>query len=205
MDGIFELENVLTENECERLIELYNENPEKQHAGLVDGGRIEKKIKNTTDVYIDPKESYYNQSTVNLIHIKCTEGVEKYIKHLQKLGLDRGDKEQPSVLSAVLSNGMYSYSYPQIQRVDVDGEFNWHVDFSTLRIRLLHFIFYLSDPESYSGGKTEFCDGRIIEPKRGKLLIFPCSPQLIHRGNVVKKGVKYICSVFKEVTPQPCK
>lgn len=193
-DGIFEFENALTENECERLIEYHNDNPEKQKPGMIEGGNIKKDTKDTTDVYITD-DSAYERSTRFLVHRRCEEFTQKYIERLQKLGIDRGSKQTQSILSSYYL-GQAFYTNPQIQRVDVDGQFNWHADFSPLEPRLLHFIFYLNDPESCTGGKTEFSNGRIIEPKRGKLLIFPCSPLLVHRGNVVKKGVKYICSVF---------
>ena len=197
MDGIFEWDNCLTENECDRLIEFFEENPELQSPGMVSSNTVVKEIKDTTDIYIVSDRSNYERATTQLIYKKCFEGIEQYIRNFQKLGLDRGDAFNPSVFSAQMEYG--EFTYPQIQKVVKGGFFNWHSDMSPTQIRVLHFIFYLNDSNSYTGGKTEFCDGRIIEPKKGKLLIFPCSAQLIHRGNVVKEGVKYICSVFKQV------
>jgi hypothetical protein len=57
------------------------------------------------------------------------------------------------------------------------------------QIRMLAFIWYLNDV--HEGGETEFLKGKVT-PKRGSLLIFPCSWTYLHKGNVPVSNNKYI-------------
>lgn len=54
---------------------------------------------------------------------------------------------------------------------------------------------YLNDIE-YVGGETEFSTGRVIKPKKGKMLVFPTTFFHVHRGRPILEGEKYIASVF---------
>ena len=67
-----------------------------------------------------------------------------------------------------------------IQRSIVGQQYNWHSDFVHPKldglgggVRILTCILYLNDMEDDAGGCTEFTCGRIVKPKKGKVLIFP--------------------------------
>ena len=80
-------------------------------------------------------------------------------------------------------------------RNEPDGYFHWHHDFIVEKnkgARIITFIWYLNNANKE--GYTEFCDGTIITPKTGKLLIFPADWMYIHRGRPPKIGRKYICT-----------
>lgn len=75
----------------------------------------------------------------------------------------------------------------------------WHNDFGNGQdggydkgIRILTFIWYLNDIKE--GGYTEFIDGTKIQPKAGRMVIFPCTWQYEHRGYPPKSETKYICT-----------
>jgi hypothetical protein len=52
----------------------------------------------------------------------------------------------------------------------------------------------LNDVEEDSGGTTEFSCGKIIQPKAGKIVFFPCTWTYFHRGKTLEKGIKYIAT-----------
>ena len=59
-------------------------------------------------------------------------------------------------------------------------------------------MFYLND--DFEGGHTQFRvgggkDGIFdVKPKTGKLICFPASWYFHHRGDIVTKGTKYVCT-----------
>ena len=52
-------------------------------------------------------------------------------------------------------------------------------------------ILYLN--EDFEGGETEFLNGRKIKPETGKLVLFPSTWCMVHRGCPVTEGQKYLC------------
>ena len=70
----------------------------------------------------------------------------------------------------------------------------WHVErnFKNFELarRVLVFTIYLNEVE---GGETEFLfQSKRVEPKTGRICIFPANFPYIHRGNPPLKGEKYI-------------
>jgi hypothetical protein len=90
--------------------------------------------------------------------------------------------------------GGFSADY-KISKYEPGDDFNWHCDEyavnekNTSWKRVISTITYLND--DYEGGETEFTD-LIIKPEYGKTLIFPSNWCFPHKGNKVKKGIKYI-------------
>jgi hypothetical protein len=75
------------------------------------------------------------------------------------------------------------------------GYHMWHVEKTfnhfELSKRVLVFTIYLNDVEG--GGETEFLiQSQRIEPKAGRICIFPANFPYVHRGNPPLKGEKYI-------------
>ena len=72
-----------------------------------------------------------------------------------------------------------------------EGQFyNWHQD--GMDNRMLTIIWYLNDIDE--DGYTEFYTGLKIQPKMGKILMFPALWPWIHRGYPPKYETKYICT-----------
>ena len=107
----------------------------------------------------------------------------------------------------------------QIQRTNTGEGYNWHADDDVSPIldtivfplrgyrdsgtvmsarRLFTYMFYLND--DFGGGFTQFRVGGNnndilnVAPKQGKLICFPASWYFHHRGDVVTKGSKYVCT-----------
>ena len=59
-----------------------------------------------------------------------------------------------------------------LKKYDVGDSFDTHVDVSDYASarRWLAFLVYLND--NFTGGETEFVDGKMIHPKTGSVLIF---------------------------------
>ena len=72
-----------------------------------------------------------------------------------------------------------------VQRVTAQTEFGWHSDEGEQYGHT--FILYLNDIDIEDGGATEFAYGRKVQPKAGKLLIFPGGWSNVHRGCFVRK------------------
>lgn len=83
----------------------------------------------------------------------------------------------------------------QIQRTTPDQTgFVYHHDGSaedSFR-RIITYLWYLNDIPEDGGGTTEFYDGTIVQPKEGRLILFPANWTAMHKGNPPKKINKYI-------------
>jgi hypothetical protein len=87
----------------------------------------------------------------------------------------------------------------QIQRTNPNSGYSWHSDFNTIKseienngVRMLTFIWYLND--IVEDGYTEFIDGTKIQPKTGRMVIFPACWTFFHRGYPPKSEIKYIAT-----------
>jgi hypothetical protein len=93
------------------------------------------------------------------------------------------------------SKGLIDTGY-QIQKTSPGSVgYTWHHDFilfNSYSPRILTFIWYLNTVEE--GGETEFITGEKIKPEQGKLLMFPATWSMGHRGLPPISGEKYICT-----------
>jgi hypothetical protein len=184
MNGfIFELENVLPENICREIIQKFEIDERKQPGAMTRG--IDKSVKNGVDLYINSMKDWDLYS--NMIAKEISKGLSAYLDHLSKVGLNKRN-----VVNSILHKS--KILFPQLQKTPKGGFYNWHTD--SREDRILTYILYLNDIEEDCGGSTDFCCGRSVLPKRGKLLIFPSTWNYIHRGQELKKGAKYIATGF---------
>ena len=92
--------------------------------------------------------------------------------------------------------GGYDSTYTMMKYVPGTIGYDWHNDFSydthTDRggIRTVTWLFYLNECD---GGETEFITGKKIKPEAGKLVLFPSTWCMVHRGLPINSGVKYLC------------
>lgn len=88
----------------------------------------------------------------------------------------------------------------KIQKTSPGGGYHiWHCEDSAraIRNRLLVFTLYLNDIED--GGETEFLYlSKRVQPKTGRMLIWPAGFTHTHRGNPPLKGDKYIITGWVE-------
>ncbi len=77
-----------------------------------------------------------------------------------------------------------------ILRYENSMEYKFHHDHSSLNQRVLSMIFFMND--NYEGGELEFPYHEVtIEPKAGKLVIFPANFPYSHIAHPIKSGTKY--------------
>ena len=60
--------------------------------------------------------------------------------------------------------------------------------------RIITYLWYLNDIPEEDEGTTEFYDGTKVQPKEGRLILFPANWCYYHKGNPPKTINKYICT-----------
>jgi hypothetical protein len=105
--------------------------------------------------------------------------------------------EKYSILQASASHKIYSV---KLQKTPPGGGYHmWHYESMTRERanRLLVFILYLNDISD--GGETEFLYlGKRVQPKAGRLLLWPAAFTHTHRGNPPLKDSKYVMTGWVE-------
>ena len=185
-DYIIEYPNVLSDEFCDQVITKF-EADERSYLGTTIGKDDKwKDWKKSTDLNIsnfdDWKEEddiFYKALNENLVEYKDKFGVGEY-SHSPRL-LDSGY---------------------QIQRTTTNQYYKWHHDCTckyddhadNFWMRLYTYIFYLTD--DFEGGRTQFFPNfkkiHNVNPKKGKLILFPANPLWVHQGEPVTAGTKYI-------------
>ena len=186
MDYILEIDNAVSKEFCEDAISRF-ENDKRKVVGATVGGTNEK-IKKSTDLPISVPGLRGDWQDVVDETGKCVnDGLMKYQEYMEAEGLDRYFAAGKSVNNSTIG-------FPQIQKTEKDGFYVWHHD--GFLNRILTYILYLNDVEEGVGGTTEFLNRGHIQPKAGKLVIFPANLTYIHRGTKLKEGVKYLITNF---------
>jgi len=174
---IYECEDALPVDICEKMISLFELYEGDQEPGITSGG-VNLSIKVSTDVKISGK-SHWNEIDGHLFG------------SLAKLLQAFPDKEW--MYGANIEDAGY-----QMQRTDPGGFYKPHYDGNgsgVLFKRQLAVLWYLSD--DHEGGHTLFPRFDVdITPKTGKALLFPPFWTHIHEGQMVTKGSKYIATTW---------
>jgi len=183
-DTIFELDNVLSKDQCKKIIDLFESDP-NIGPGHVSGGIRRPDVKTSIDLRITRADPTWKDIDA-LLENSLTQMISKYKHHLH----DEFKCFRFNAWSKIFDN-LEDTGY-NIQRTDPGGFFTWHNDYEPMKNRILTFIWYLNDVNPEDGGYTEFIDGRRIQPKAGKFIMFPATWTCTHRGFTLKKGKKYI-------------
>jgi hypothetical protein len=105
--------------------------------------------------------------------------------------------EKYSMLQNAEAHKIYTV---KIQKTSPGGGYHiWHCESATRMhsCRILAFTLYLNDVED--GGETEFLYlSKRVQPKTGRLVIWPAGFTHTHRGNPPLKGDKYIITGWVE-------
>ena len=191
MEYILEIDDVVSKEFCEDVISRFEQDQRKGPGETVNG--LNEKIKKSTDLAISATSLRSDwQDVIDKVGECVNEVLVEYQEHVDAEGLDRGFSIHKTI------NGV-TIGLPQIQKTERDGFYIWHHD-SHLN-RLFTYILYLNDVEEGIGGTTEFLCGKTIQPKTGKLVIFPATLTYIHRGTKLEEGTKYIMTNFVYLGP----
>lgn len=142
-------DNVLSEDECDKIINLFKE-------------KVNKEIFNGINYYHIQVEEY---DKINFMVPKILNCYNKYLEKFTELKYLFGKMELKELKFKYFKPGNYFE--------------NWHWEHSYRDpYRVLGLTIYLSNNKC----GTEFFNADIIETKKGRLTIFPCSFTHTHRG-----------------------
>ena len=206
---IVEYDDVIPADKCKEIIDKFEYDNRKSQgitASDTEGKAIENSIKRSTDLWISQWVEW--EKWDEYFFKVLSPYVKKYLLHVkEKLG------------DVVQSKGELVDSGYQIQRTNTGEGYGWHADDDVSPIldtivfplrgyrdsgtllcarRLFTYMWYLND--DFGGGQTQFRVGGnnndifSVAPKQGKLICFPASWYFHHRGEVVTRGSKYVCT-----------
>ena len=185
MEFIYECEDVFPVSFCNRVIEKF-EKSDLKFIGVTDSGI--NNLKTSTDLRIYDEPEWVEEEKYFRVMIR--KAMKNYETFLLKMDVD---DEVKKLMSVDLMNT--HIHPPQIQRTEPGQYYNWHYDHTYPPCwKLFTYLIYLNDVEEDSGGTTEFSCGKIIQPKAGKIIFFPCTWTYFHRGKTLEKGIKYIAT-----------
>ena len=164
---------------CDKLIDYFELNKKDQKAGSSISG-INTNIKDSTDISIKPKDILLPGNEIfNQYFEELFECHKDYISQWSFL------KDNPKKFEIGVFN---------LQRYEAGQHFK-KIHTERFSIETLHRVFvfmtYLNDVEE--GGSTYFSHYDLeIQPRKGLTLIWPAEWTHAHRGNILRKGSKYI-------------
>ena len=174
-------DNVFTDEFCKHIINKF-ENDSRQQWGVTGAGE-NFSIKKSKDLrFTDLPEWQQEDKT---FHETVQYGLVKYVEHLnQNISLIDRTTNNPTPLNPItkLHGEQCTDSGYQVQKTLPGDGYIWHNDFqvnSANGIRQVTFIFYLNDVDE---GWTQFYNGDQVQPKTGRLLMFPASWTYAHQG-----------------------
>ena len=178
-DFIYVSDGALEPEFCKNVIEKF-EKDDNKHQGIIGVGRPNTSIKDSVDLNISNYPNWKEQNHVFYQSLNIHHGL--YYN-------GKWSKEQ--FISADLNDSGY-----QIQRTRPGAGYVWHHDAAfgdSVEIRGVRsstYIWYLNDIDE--DGYTEFIDGTKVQPKTGRICIFPATWTYMHRGYPPKNQTKYL-------------
>lgn len=189
MDYIYQKENSLDKELCDKIIDIF-ENSQKKYDGVTNSG-IFKHIKNTTDLHFNFEKELFKDIDAK-IYSELNKNLYAYIDKIN-------EKCRTIQYESFTDSGFNIQKY-----IKNEGQYIYHNDETITkdnRKRLLTYIWYLNDVDD--GGETEFFGSIKIKPQCGKLIIFPASWTFPHSGLTPKSNDKYIITgwIYKKFIP----
>ena len=197
-DLIITYDDVLDVETCKTILDRFEECSDR-HCRGISGAGYNPDIKRSIDMNISYERDWKDIDSIFYDALKGP--TQEYLK----------------LLMGKTYNGLVQYplddSGYQIQKTEPDGFYVWHTDDCTNVIddtrhvdsdgishhsvtrRIATYLFYLND--GFEGGRTQFqFDGETfsVEPKAGRLLMFPSSFLYVHRCETVTSGNKYVAT-----------
>lgn len=183
MDLIKTYKNTITDDICNQIINMYNENTTIKIKGCTSAG-VNESVKKTSDYLIDNNNHYWKDIDT-LLYDTLNHYLNEYFQYLHSINYTTFN------IDNIVDSGF------QIQKYEKNiGFFSYHDDFHIINennknyYRMLVYIFYLNDVDE--GGETIIFDNHKISPKAGTLLFFPSFWTHPHKGNIPISHNKYI-------------
>jgi|TARA_R110001592_G_scaffold229550_1_gene486222 hypothetical protein len=183
-DFILELENFIPKDICKNIIQKYHEDSRKERAMIsqYDKCIIDLDRKNAHEIPINNYREW--SEIVNYMNSKVKDAISIYMKKV--CNYFKKYNENPEFINYILFNDKKIEPGDfLIQSVTPNSEYRWHTDNGPGVYQTC--IIYLNDVDEKDGGATEFVCGKKIQPRVGKLILFPATPFNVHRGCFVTK------------------
>ena len=183
-DFIWSKEESLSESFCDNMIKKFDESNHQQYDGKMGTGVVDPWVKQTKDLVLGSNLDDWQEED-DILYKSLTNGLDEYSAYL--------DSIHPSLVFSSFIK-LHDTGF-QIQRYEPEGFYEWHHDWTMNNdcSRVWTFIWYLNTIENKDGGYTQFIDGTKVQPKAGKLILFPATWNYLHRA-FPPKVRKYIAT-----------
>ena len=176
---IYEMEKALAVSVCSDMVQRFEAAVDEQHEGHV-GQTVSKdrSVKRSTDLVVSGR-AHWKDIDARLFQSLA--------------GALRALREMHPFFGGAFKDMGYA-----IQRTLPGEYYHWHIDGGSHSFshRQLVAIWYLNDVEG-PGGETEFRIQNIaVQPRAGKLILFPPFWTHEHRGVTLQRGVKYLATTW---------
>ena len=182
-DFIWIKDKSLSKSFCKKMVERFDKSKDS-YDGLVGTGRVDRNLKQTKDLGISDSDGWKKEDKILFQALK--EGLNEY-------GIVcRGYHHNLNISGDILE--VFDTGY-MIQKYEPGGFYDWHNDwtFHDGCSRVYTYIWYLNTIKKKDGGYTQFIDGTKVQPKVGRLVIFPALWTYLHRA-FPPQVPKYICT-----------
>ena len=179
-----EIPGAATPEFCEMMIEKYEADERKGKSLIGPDAQEDKKIRDSINLELN----YYRdwKPIVDDLRAMIYTRLPNYL-----------DTIHVKELYSMFNDG-YDSSYTMMKYLPGSVGYTWHNDFMMDNftkpdrggVRTVTWLFYMNECD---GGETEFkfCD-KVIKPEVGKLVLFPSTWCMVHRGLPVNSGCKYL-------------
>ena len=200
MDGnfIFEMENFISKELCEDIIQRFENDPKKVQSAIKDTNKVVLDLERRNSFHLNVKDMNNSSHIEDNLKCKLKDAINIYKREF--CNYFKRYNENPKFINKVIfSERDIKITDVLIQRVTPKSQFRWHTDENTDSCHTC--IIYLNDIDVDDGGATEFVCGRKVQPKAGKLLLFPAVWSNVHRGSFVHKP-KYMITSYTDFLPK---
>jgi len=187
--GVYD--NYITSQECDKAIKLYED---------------QNKFNNTVNRMGSEKSSILDKQDQQ--YFAANNNVDVWWKELKSIivNFDLAWNHYLKHTGAAASYGQDEFFYTSLKiqkTLPTEGYHVWHVEHAKgfeNEPRAFVFSIYLNDVEK--GGETEFLHfSKRVQPKTGRVVIWPAGFPYVHRGNPPLSGEKYILTSWMLLRP----
>ena len=192
------MENFIPKELCDDIIQRFENDTKKVQSAIKDTNKIVLDLERRNSFHLYVKDMNNSSHIEDNLKCKLKDAINIYKREF--CNYFKKYNEIPEFINKVIfSERDIKITDVFIQRVTPKSQFRWHTDESTNSCHTC--IIYLNDIDIDDGGATEFVCGRKVQPKAGKLLLFPAVWSNVHRGSFVHKP-KYMITAYTIFTPK---
>ena len=192
------MENFISKELCEDIIQRFENDPKKVQSAIKDTNKVVLDLERRNSFHLNVKDMNNSSHIEDNLKCKLKDAINIYKREF--CNYFKRYNENPKFINKVIfSERDIKITDVLIQRVTPKSQFRWHTDENTDSCHTC--IIYLNDIDVDDGGATEFVCGRKVQPKAGKLLLFPAVWSNVHRGSFVHKP-KYMITSYTDFLPK---